>query len=345
MARVKNLFFHLSGEHETLPAAEVQAILEADNFPIRNVLALPQILCMQSAVDGLSSVAARSGFTRACGIMILRCQAALDQIFQAAEAADYRGFLESGQTFSVEVKTTVQPKINTEDLASALGTIILGRVPGVKVKLNDPDVKFFAILSGGFFILGKQTHTAAREFLKRKPIRQPFSHPSSMSPKLARGMVNLARVRAGHWVLDPFCGTGSILVEAGLVGCNVLGSDISPAMLLGSRLNLTSLNIPWKGLVLSDARQLPFVNLDGIVTDPPYGRISSTHGESMKRLVADFLAEALGALRSGGYISLALPTSLPIRELSEDLGYITVENHYVREHKSLTRELSVMKKP
>ncbi|MFH0896580.1 MAG: THUMP domain-containing protein [Candidatus Bathyarchaeota archaeon] len=345
MAKVRELFFHVSGEHETLPHAEVKAILEAEGFPCRSVIALPQLLCIESDVDCLPTVADRGCFTKECGVVIFRCEARREAIMRAVKDADYSSFIEKGQTFSVKIKTAVQPNINTEELASTLGRIILGKLQGIKVKLKDPDISFFGIVSCNRFILGRKTHDSSREFLRRKPNSRPFSHPSSISPQLARVMANLARVRASSRVLDPFCGTGSILVEAGLIGCKIFGSEINSEMLRGTRLNLNYFGVIWEGLVISDARYLPFVNVDSVVTDPPYGRASSTHGQSVRSLVVEFLSEASDILHSGSYMSIALPDSLPIREISKDLGYINVENHFIRQHKSLTREISIIQKP
>lgn len=345
MARVRELFFHVSGEHETLPYAEVKAILEAEGFPYRNATALPQLLSVESDVSCLPSVASRSCFAKVCGVVILRCEAQREAMMRAAEDADYSSFLEEGQTFSVEIKTVMRPKTDTEELAAAIGQMILRRLHGTKVRLKDPDICFFGVLSNNIFVLGQKTHESSREFLRRKPNSRPYTHPSTMSPKLARGMANLARVRVGSLVLDPFCGTGSTLIEAGLIGCEVVGSDINPEMLLGTRRNLNYFSIPLVGLIVSDSRHLPFFSVDSIVTDPPYGRSSSTHGRPVRELVIDFLSEALDILPRGGYISIALPNSLKVREISEDLGYVSVENHFLREHRSLTREISVIRKP
>mgnify|MGYP002171746373 CR=1 FL=1 len=38
--------------------------------------------------------------------------------------------------------------------------------------------------------------------------------------------------------MDPFCGTGGILIEAGLIGCKVAGSDVNWKMKNGSAINL-----------------------------------------------------------------------------------------------------------
>lgn len=62
----------------------------------------------------------------------------------------------------------------------------------------------------------------------------------TLPPKLARIMVNFAQVKEGGVVWDPFCGSGTILLESLLSGINVLGSDIDPKALM-----YTEENIKW----------------------------------------------------------------------------------------------------
>ena len=45
----------------------------------------------------------------------------------------------------------------------------------------------------------------------------------TMKAGLSRLLVNLAGVREGQTVFDPFCGTGSIAVEAALMGMKTIG--------------------------------------------------------------------------------------------------------------------------
>lgn len=65
-----------------------------------------------------------------------------------------------------------------------------------------------------------------------------------LPPKLAQIIVNLATGDAdpkfGGVVLDPFCGTGVILQEAGLMGFDLYGSDLEPRMI-----NFTQANLQW----------------------------------------------------------------------------------------------------
>ena len=63
-----------------------------------------------------------------------------------------------------------------------------------------------------------------------------------LPPKLAQTMINLARgacqLTRPTNLLDPFCGTGVILQEAGLMGLTTYGSDNNPRMIEYTQTNL-----------------------------------------------------------------------------------------------------------
>ena len=168
-------------------------------------------------------------------------------------------------------------------------------------------------------------------------------------------MVNLAHTKAESLVLDPFCGTGTSLIEAMYIGCKTVGVDAQRRMIKGTRKNLRFFNIDAEGLVLADARQLPFFKVDCVITDPPYGRSSSTLKSTTKQLVQDVLASTHGLLGVGQRICIALPIRVneqgEVNRMSEDsaelvkeLGYKTIESHKVFIHRSLTREIMVYEK-
>ncbi|MCB9790159.1 hypothetical protein H6763_00640 [Candidatus Nomurabacteria bacterium] len=59
-----------------------------------------------------------------------------------------------------------------------------------------------------------------------------------LPPKLARIMVNLAGLKPGSTIWDPFCGSGSIVIESLLLGYDVIGSDIDPEAVEGTQKNI-----------------------------------------------------------------------------------------------------------
>ena len=91
----------------------------------------------------------------------------------------------------------------------------------------------------------------------RRPRKRPVFHPSTMPPKIARCMVNLARARPGEKFADPFCGVGGILIEAAVIGCDVLGVDASTRMLRGARTDLNYFKLDTLGYVHGNAPDPP----------------------------------------------------------------------------------------
>ena len=68
------------------------------------------------------------------------------------------------------------------------------------------------------------------------------SYPAMMIPQVARRLLNMFGKR-GDVVLDPFCGSGTVLVEAKMLGMNSWGIDINPLALLLARVKSTPLDV------------------------------------------------------------------------------------------------------
>jgi len=119
---------------------------------------------------------------------------------------------------------------------------------------------------------------SAKSWYKRDRLK-PFSdsHKGLLPPKLARMIVNLAVGSADpedKTLLDPFCGSGTILMEAGQLKLKMVGNDLDPVQLNGARRNLEFLDL--NGNLLNyDATKLSEhinQNIDFIATEPFMGR-------------------------------------------------------------------------
>ncbi len=112
------------------------------------------------------------------------------------------------------------------------------------------------------------------------------AHVGMLPPKLARMMVNIALPVTGNRqpaaILDPFCGVGTILAEALLLGQKVIGSDINHQQIGRTQKNLDWLCAVYSNLekedyklFVSDARdigtKLDFQKVSAIVTEPDLG--------------------------------------------------------------------------
>jgi tRNA (guanine10-N2)-dimethyltransferase len=345
---VPKLFFLLSGENESLPPAEVKAILEAEGFDYSNVSEFDQILRLESELDSVKVVQVRSAYTRFCAQELFVANANFADIAKASSETDFKAVLKPGESFVVRInriKNYADQTLNTMTLESTLGKQILNLTEDTKVSLKNPDKTFIGIITDEKLLLGlKLTDITSRTFSERRPRKKPFFHPSAMPSKMARCMVNLTRVKAESLLLDPFCGTGTSLIEATFIGCRAVGVDAQRRMILGTQKNLRFFNIEAEGLVLADSRRPPFFKVDCVVTDPPYGRSSSTLKSTTKQLVEEVLASSFDLLGVGQRICIASPKTLNISRLGAGLGYRHVESHFAYIHHSLTREIAVFEK-
>jgi tRNA (guanine10-N2)-dimethyltransferase len=175
---------------------------------------------------------------------------------------------------------------------------------------------------------------------RRMPLL-PFQRPISLPPRLARAAANLARIRPGDRVVDPFLGTGALLAEAALLGAQTYGIDRDPGMVRGALRNFAHLGVEAEELVAGDSGfvefQDPTIRFDALLTDPPYGRSAATGKEPPFRVVGRIVPRWAGRLRPGGRLVVILPGGSP------EIGppWTVRIRVPVRVHRSLTREFRV----
>lgn len=216
---------------------------------------------------------------------------------------------------------------------------------GIWAKLDKPSVDAKnAKTKVDFFLAGKSIFCGIRlwenkeDFESRKAHKRPGFSPVSLHPKLARALVNLSRAKSEETVLDPFCGTGGILLEAGLMGLKTIGNDIDKKMLAMAKTNLDFFKVKGYRLMQKDARKIK-VETDAIVTDPPYGRASSLKKQDMREMIEGFLDNAYNLLQKGKRLIIIFPNSMKFKSKFKTEKAIDV---YV--HKLLTRTVNIMLK-
>ncbi|TRO46142.1 hypothetical protein E2P65_06255 [Candidatus Bathyarchaeota archaeon] len=341
------LFFLLSGNHPTLPAAEVLAILEAEKWEYDKVSAKPKILTLNANPKCLHLVKKRAGMCEVAGSLIFQCENSEKKIINKIKQVDFSEYIDSESTFSVRVSRLFgsSEHINKMHLERELGRIIESSLPLPKVNLKHPDKQFIGIGYIDNFFFGLKKISCKTNSLKaRTPKLRPELHPSTIDPLLARCFVNLSRAKANEILLDPFCGVGGILIEGGLLGCQIVGSDIDHVMINKADTNLKHYNVNEASLLIADSRMCPYDYVNSIATDPPYGHGSSTMGIRPKKLMKEFFIEVNRILSRDGHLCIASPTNLNIKSIGLDSGLNIIESHVMRVHKSLVRELVVFNK-
>ena len=318
------LIFELSGENPTLPFAELGCIGTV----------LDQRLQVAVAECADPGECRRLAMTHRVLEYLGECEPDLTAFKQLLRDLS----LETRQAFAGRVKKIHEGsrRLNPssqKDFERMIGTMVNG-----PVSLKSPEAEYRAILSEDRCYFGKVLFAFDRGLYDaRNPGRRDFFHPGVMMPRMARTLVNIACVREGDIVLDPFCGTGGILIEADLLEAFSIGSDFDPMMIAGSRQNSAG-----SDLMLADATRLPFCDhsMDAVVTDFPYGQsVCIKKTDTMDRLYGDALEEIARVLK---------PRRMAVVVTHRDISAIAAESftilqrHEQRVHKSLTRRILVL---
>lgn len=133
--------------------------------------------------------------------------------------------------------------------------------------------------------------------------------PGALKPTVAAAMLRMANVNSGERLLDPCCGSGTILIEAALMGAAIHGGDNDPEAVSATRSNMKDAGVNGK-IEQWDARVLPL--RDGstkhIVTNLPWGRQTQVNEE-----LSSFYAQVCGELERilGDEGRIAILTSAP----------------------------------
>lgn len=111
-----------------------------------------------------------------------------------------------------------------------------------KLKLTEYGTDLVCIIASGTAYIGKTTHVQNADAWSERDYGRPLRDDEAgmLPPKLARIMVNLARVKDGETILDPFCGNGTVLMEGALItkAQHIIGSDIEERQSASSLKNL-----------------------------------------------------------------------------------------------------------
>ena len=332
--------FELSKDHKTLPTAEVLSCLNAEENSYTIVCSNEDVLVVDVEDNGYEKVkviADRLASSFYINGFLFSCPALVNVVkkFALEHSIEKKG--------SIAVKhRNRSTKIDSQSIIKVLADIY---TEGKKVDLEKPDIEVRVVITDSNVYVGLKLFKINRsQYEKRKVQFRPFFSPISLHPKLARILVNLSCIKKHDTLLDPFCGTGGILLEAGLIGAKVIGSDIEEKMIEGCKKTLDHYNIKNYELFCCDIGDIAkhVKNVDAVVTDLPYGKSTTTHGETPCSLYPRAFENICKVLKRNGRAVVGLSDESSITTGSK---YLTLlEKHEIRVHRSLTRFFAVYKK-
>ncbi|MBN1761473.1 MAG: methyltransferase domain-containing protein [Methanomicrobia archaeon] len=353
------LAFELSGEHETLPKAEVLACLDASGVAYEERTFLEGLLVIEAQLSPenalLQVLSKRLGMTHRVYAVLGTSALVEKQIQELVNSVDVSAIMGAERTFAVRTRFMRKSSLYSrrDELLRLVGACITRA--GYTVDLKRPSKTFVLLLTAQKCFFCLLVHAMDKQhFEATRPHFRPFFSPVVIMPKIARALVNLSGVNAAELLLDPFCGTGGILIEAGAIGAGAIGADVQRKMVGGARENLEFFGLQGD-LIVSDASKIPLKDnsLDAVVTDMPYGRASFVLGSSFRvtksrsvsieLLHQEALAEIHRVLKTGRK-AVIVSNSRAFHSFARTYGFRLVEQHAYRVHKSLTRYITVLEK-
>jgi tRNA G10 N-methylase Trm11 len=184
-------------------------------------------------------------------------------------------------------------------------------------------------------IIEKCNYKKIEERDMKKPVRR---QELSISPRLAKIMINLSEIKIGQTLLDPFCGIGVILQEALLQKIKTIGIDKNKEAIVGARNNLEWFKFSKENysLITSDSAKIKIKPVNVLVTEPNFGETlkkipSSEQAKKMQQKFERLMIEVLNNLKksiSGRVVFTAPLINIGKKRLSCDIKNIIDKTHF-----------------
>ncbi len=329
----------LSGLHPTLPKAELESLIEVTNSNAKIIYDFDGISIIEGYLDA-ENIVKRSGYIKEMGYL-----------FGIYEDIDYQDIVKKLKEYDIKEARVkgfrykgFSSYINIPNLEIGLSR----ELDKNGINANPRSNTIIRILiTESVIIVGLLISTQENSYKERVKNR-PFKRPGQIDQQLSRVMVNLSRLKDNSIFLDPFCGTGSLALEACSLNASLsICMDLDINMVKGSLLNMKSYNCCKSYLIARhDAVKMPLKDesIDSLSTDPPYGRSTSTKKRGYHVLIKSFLEEGLRIMKKGSYLVYAGPSYEKPYTIARDLGYKIIGIHDMFVHNSLNRQIVVIRK-
>ena len=328
----------------SLPSAEVAAEVASRCSLVRGAFEVWATAAFERGSGGRPSVAAANE----------RWQLLADHAASVPRAATAMLLPIADESWRVDVVSVGVSRHRT--LAEKVGLIetlggLLGELQG-RVELKDPahvlamiedcrsilrsdrdekDDKAMANAPSTLFLGRRLAEGAASHLARLSLSERSYLGRTTLPPDLAYLMAVQARCVPGSIVLDPFCGSCSILMSCAVLGATTVGIDVDAEVLHGTvdgqpgiELNFRQADLePPAKLFLGDMAEIEqltagssYSRFDAIVTDPPYGLMEGLgqHYRPLRRRLTELLFLGCQRLRVGGRLVFLLPLPSSVHE-------------------------------
>jgi len=310
-------FFVLSKDNLELAIDEVIAIAKMyDRFS--KVKVISNLVMIQSKTNW-NEISNRASFVKISG-QILRKMSGL-----FLDESNFE-ILKNAKTFVCRIINLSSNQFNIPELENSMGDMI-SKFSHAKVKLENPDITVYLIFTNkeNFFGFSKTVKQQVRP-------KKTKTYPNELDWKLTRAMINLIGIKQGETICDPFCGTGTTLLEAESMGIHAIGMDFDEKMFNIAKENLKE-NKFKSEIFNTDFQEMLKIpeKYDGIVTDLPYG-LNSKITEKPEKILKRFISN----LPKRKKIAIMYK-----KEFGDNLKLKGLKKYQIYRHKSLTRTILI----
>tara|TARA_B100000029_G_scaffold513694_1_gene614046 strand:- start:557 stop:1555 length:999 start_codon:yes stop_codon:yes gene_type:complete len=323
--------FELGGENTELGKYEALELLKTEKYSPKLIFDNGNIIAIEVSKDIKKRIAQRFAMTRRISrIVCYYKEQNLEDILNNISEIEI-----GSKSFAIRVIDNISSE---KEIAKKLGEKIS---PKNKIDLDKPDVKilYYSNVRSIVSIWHLDNETYYNKCLEHHVKYRPFFSPISIHPRIARSMVNLANCSLKNKIVDPFCGTGGILIEVSSMKMGAIGIDILDKMVDYSNGNLKHYNLEAK-VRKGDVEEIQNCDFNAIVTDPPYGISTTTKGEGVDELMNRSMILFAQSLKPKQRLVMAV--SKPELVKNEKFKIVNQFEWYI--HKSLTRYILVMER-
>ncbi len=328
----ENYLLELGGENTNLGKHEALELLKFRKYNPKIEFDYQKIIIISTSNEIDDKVMSRLSMTRR-----------ISKVIFTSTRNNLQMALEDLEKIDIGKNSFAIRQIGTQNLNGKSALISVGEKISSKNKtdLRNPEVTVLLYrLKRTFISLNyKEWETGYKRCLDHHISNRPYFSPISINPRIARAMVNLSNCNGEEPLIDPFCGTGGILIEAADMGIEVTGIDLKEKMVEFTKGNLKHYGFKGK-LIASDFGEISNQDFSSIVCDPPYGIASTTGGEDIKDLMKRCLDSFQKKMAKKQRLVIAV--SNPNIVENPNLKLLYKFEWYI--HKSLTRNIIVLEK-
>ncbi|AEF95679.1 tRNA (guanine(6)-N2)-methyltransferase [Methanotorris igneus] len=147
----------------------------------------------------------------------------LDDIYKSVYEIDWTEWIREEQAFAIRPLRAGEHDFTSIDVGRVAGQAVIDaykNAKGVRLKVNldNPDVIIRVDVIFNELIIG--IDTTGDEGLHRRGYRA-YNHPAHLNASIASALVKLSNWKDDEILLDPMCGSGTILVEAAMIKRNI----------------------------------------------------------------------------------------------------------------------------